>query len=101
IARASQDNEKIKRAAHQLKSSCPSLGMRSASQKCQKLAQQPLSAPHPHQTMNRSLTNPAVCDILKNRTTSINTLTKLRTNGIDQTVFKRKKKKKKKKTKKK
>lgn len=45
IARASQDNEKIKRAAHQLKSSCSSLGMRSASQQCAQLEQQPLSAP--------------------------------------------------------
>ena len=44
IARASQDSEKIKRAAHQLKSSCSSLGMRSASQLCAQLEQQPLSA---------------------------------------------------------
>ena len=37
IARASQDSEKIKRAAHQLKSSCSSLGMRIASQLCAQL----------------------------------------------------------------
>ncbi|MGQ7112070.1 Hpt domain-containing protein, partial [Escherichia sp. TWPC-MK] len=47
IARASQDSEKIKRAAHQLKSSCSSLGMRIASQLCAQLEQQPLSAPLP------------------------------------------------------
>lgn len=55
IARASQDNEKIKRAAHQLKSSCSSLGMRSASQQCAQLEQQPLSAPLPHEEITRSV----------------------------------------------
>ena len=55
IARASQDNEKIKRAAHQLKSSCSSLGMRSASQQCAQLEQQPLSAPLLHEEITRSV----------------------------------------------
>ncbi len=55
IARASQDSEKIKRAAHQLKSSCSSLGMRSASQLCAQLEQQPLSAPLPHEEITRSV----------------------------------------------
>lgn len=55
IARASQDSEKIKRAAHQLKSSCSSLGMRSASQLCAQLEQQPLSAPIPHEEITRSV----------------------------------------------
>ncbi|TJL24925.1 TMAO reductase system sensor histidine kinase/response regulator TorS [Escherichia coli] len=55
IARASQDSEKIKRAAHQLKSSCSSLGMRIASQLCAQLEQQPLSAPLPHEEITRSV----------------------------------------------
>lgn len=55
IARASQNSEKIKRAAHQLKSSCSSLGMRSASQLCAQLEQQPLSAPLPHEEITRSV----------------------------------------------
>ncbi|EPP0282633.1 TMAO reductase system sensor histidine kinase/response regulator TorS [Shigella sonnei] len=55
IARASQDSEKIKRAAHQLKSSCLSLGMRIASQLCAQLEQQPLSAPLPHEEITRSV----------------------------------------------
>ena len=55
IARASQDSEKIKRAAHQLKSSCSSLGMRSASQLCAQLEQQPLSAPLPHEEITCSV----------------------------------------------
>lgn len=55
IARASEDSEKIKRAAHQLKSSCSSLGMRSASQLCAQLEQQPLSAPLPHEEITRSV----------------------------------------------
>ncbi|HAN6229958.1 TPA: response regulator, partial [Escherichia coli] len=55
IARASQDSEKIKRAAHQLKSSCSSLGMHIASQLCAQLEQQPLSAPLPHEEITRSV----------------------------------------------
>ncbi|XPE35674.1 Hpt domain-containing protein [Shigella flexneri] len=55
IARASQDNEKIKRAAHQLKSKYSSLGMRSASQRCAQLEQQPLSAPLPHEEIRAVL----------------------------------------------
>ena len=55
IARSSQNSEKIKRAAHQLKSSCSSLGMRSASQLCAQLEQQPLSAPLPHEEITRSV----------------------------------------------
>lgn len=47
IARASQDNEKIKRAAHQLKSSCSSLGMRSASQQCAQLEAAAIICPLP------------------------------------------------------
>ncbi len=40
-ARAAHDREKIKRLAHQLKSSCASMGMRSASRLCAALEQQP------------------------------------------------------------
>lgn len=42
-ARAAHDREKIKRLAHQLKSSCASMGMRSASSVCAALEQQPLA----------------------------------------------------------
>lgn len=42
-ARANNDPEGIKRLAHQLKSSCASVGMRSASRMCAELEQQPLS----------------------------------------------------------
>ncbi|QBM22355.1 TMAO reductase system sensor histidine kinase/response regulator TorS [Citrobacter arsenatis] len=40
-ARAAHDHEQIKRLAHQLKSSCASMGMRSASRLCAALEQQP------------------------------------------------------------
>ncbi|EFJ2078824.1 histidine kinase, partial [Escherichia coli] len=39
----------------QLKSSCSSLGMCSASQLCAQLEQQPLSAPLPHEEITRSV----------------------------------------------
>ncbi|MDM2739914.1 TMAO reductase system sensor histidine kinase/response regulator TorS [Citrobacter sp. Cu096] len=39
--RAAQEYEQIKRLAHQLKSSCASMGMRSASRMCAELEQQP------------------------------------------------------------
>ncbi|AUT98147.1 TMAO reductase system sensor histidine kinase/response regulator TorS [Citrobacter freundii] len=42
-ARAAHDREKIKRLAHQLKSSCASMGMHSASSVCAALEQQPLA----------------------------------------------------------
>ncbi len=42
-ARATCEYEKIKRLAHQLKSSCASMGMRSASRMCAALEQQPLA----------------------------------------------------------
>ena len=42
-ARAACEYEKIKRLAHQLKSSCASMGMRSASRMCAALEQQPLA----------------------------------------------------------
>ncbi|TQO09213.1 UNVERIFIED_ORG: histidine kinase TorS [Citrobacter freundii] len=42
-ARAAYEYEKIKRLAHQLKSSCASMGMRSASRMCAALEQQPLA----------------------------------------------------------
>lgn len=42
-ARAAHDREKIKSLAHQLKSSCASMGMRSASSVCAALEQQPLA----------------------------------------------------------
>lgn len=42
-ARAAYEYEKIKRLAHQLKSSCTSMGMRSASRMCAALEQQPLA----------------------------------------------------------
>jgi len=42
-ARAACEYEKIKRLAHQLKSSCASMGMRSASRMCASLEQQPLA----------------------------------------------------------
>ncbi|EKQ5283205.1 Hpt domain-containing protein, partial [Escherichia coli] len=42
-------------AAHQLKSSCSSLGMHIASQLCAQLEQQPLSAPLPHEEITRSV----------------------------------------------
>lgn len=41
-ARAAHDDERIKRLTHQLKSSCASMGMRSASTMCAALEQQPL-----------------------------------------------------------
>lgn len=41
-ARAAHDDEQIKRLMHQLKSSCASMGMRSASTMCAALEQQPL-----------------------------------------------------------
>lgn len=43
-ARATQDGEKIKRIAHQLKSSCASLGMRDASRLCAQLELKPFTA---------------------------------------------------------
>ncbi|MEG2397209.1 MAG: TMAO reductase system sensor histidine kinase/response regulator TorS [Citrobacter sp.] len=43
VARAESDDEKIKHLAHQLKSSCASIGMRSASKMCAELEQQPLA----------------------------------------------------------
>ena len=42
-ARTAYEYEKIKRLAHQLKSSCASMGMRSASRMCAALEQQPLA----------------------------------------------------------
>nr|WP_285892856.1 TMAO reductase system sensor histidine kinase/response regulator TorS [Citrobacter portucalensis] len=41
-ARAAHDDERIKRLTHQLKSSCASMGMRSANTMCAALEQQPL-----------------------------------------------------------
>ena len=43
IARAENNTEQIKRLAHQLKSSCASLGMQSAVQSCALLEQQPMA----------------------------------------------------------
>ncbi|ENC2563520.1 TMAO reductase system sensor histidine kinase/response regulator TorS [Escherichia albertii] len=43
-ARATQDGEKIKQIAHQLKSSCASLGMRDASRLCAQLELKPFTA---------------------------------------------------------
>ena len=54
-ARARKDCEKIKRAAHQLKSSCASLGMRSASQLCEQLEQEPLAATLPREEITHSI----------------------------------------------
>lgn len=54
-ARARHDSEKIKRAAHQLKSSCASLGMRSASQLCGQLEREPLAALLPREEITRSI----------------------------------------------
>ncbi len=43
IARAESNAEQIKRLAHQLKSSCASLGMQNAVQSCVLLEQQPMA----------------------------------------------------------
>lgn len=45
IARAQQDSELIKRLAHQLKSSCASLGMQMATEACATLEQDPQATP--------------------------------------------------------
>lgn len=54
-ARANNDPEGIKRLAHQLKSSCASVGMRSASRMCAELEQQPLSDGSLRMEIQRSL----------------------------------------------
>lgn len=43
IARAENNTEQVKRLAHQLKSSCASLGMQTAMQTCALLEQQPMA----------------------------------------------------------